>query len=240
MCFLLIHDCFKTVIPLIIKPGFLSRQYIDGKRTRFIPPMRLYIFITFIFFLLNTYGPKLESQKQIELMTGVNDSIASLFKGSMDYSEEEQKELDAEFENNIVFKKYNQLHQEGKLIPFIQDFVNGFSTLLFVLMPLFAVWLKLLYIRRQEFFMVEHFVFTIHFHAFAFLLAMFGSIFRNSPIWTLFFIAILAIYGYMAMLHFYQQSKLKTLIKAVFLTVAYGISFAIGLTILMFSKLAQI
>lgn len=42
----------RSVVPLLIKPGFLTNEYIDGRRVRYIPPLRMYIFISIFFFLL--------------------------------------------------------------------------------------------------------------------------------------------------------------------------------------------
>ena len=41
----------RTLIPLLTKPGFLTEQYIAGKRVHYVPPLRLYLFISIIFFL---------------------------------------------------------------------------------------------------------------------------------------------------------------------------------------------
>lgn len=43
---------FRSIIPLIFKPGFLTTEYLVGRRVRYIPPLRLYIFISIIFFLI--------------------------------------------------------------------------------------------------------------------------------------------------------------------------------------------
>jgi hypothetical protein len=42
----------RTMKPLLFKPGRLTRDYMDGRRFRYAPPMRLYIFSSIIFFLL--------------------------------------------------------------------------------------------------------------------------------------------------------------------------------------------
>ncbi|RYY58444.1 MAG: DUF3667 domain-containing protein [Chitinophagaceae bacterium] len=56
---------FKTVGILATKPGFLSRQYISGKRHSFLHPIRMYVFTSALFFLVffslfnvkeNTFG----------------------------------------------------------------------------------------------------------------------------------------------------------------------------------------
>lgn len=42
----------KTVIPLIFKPGFVSKEYIEGKRIKYVNPFQLYLHITILFFLV--------------------------------------------------------------------------------------------------------------------------------------------------------------------------------------------
>lgn len=39
-----------TLKYLLFKPGFLSREYMAGKRVRYVNPIKLYVFISFVFF----------------------------------------------------------------------------------------------------------------------------------------------------------------------------------------------
>lgn len=41
-----------TVPSLLLHPGRMTRNYLDGQRARFIPPFRLYVFASLIFFVL--------------------------------------------------------------------------------------------------------------------------------------------------------------------------------------------
>jgi hypothetical protein len=41
----------RTLVPLLFRPGFLTNEYIAGKRVKYVPPLRLYLFISIIFFL---------------------------------------------------------------------------------------------------------------------------------------------------------------------------------------------
>ncbi|MBK9108815.1 MAG: DUF3667 domain-containing protein [Saprospiraceae bacterium] len=43
---------FLTLKALLTKPGLATKEYNQNKRARFMPPIRLYVFISFIFFLL--------------------------------------------------------------------------------------------------------------------------------------------------------------------------------------------
>jgi hypothetical protein len=42
----------RTLKPLLFKPGKLTRDYLDGRRFRYVPPLRLYIFSSIAFFFL--------------------------------------------------------------------------------------------------------------------------------------------------------------------------------------------
>jgi hypothetical protein len=45
----------RTIKPLLFKPGKLTRDYMSGRRFRYAPPMRLYIFSSIVFFLLAAF-----------------------------------------------------------------------------------------------------------------------------------------------------------------------------------------
>lgn len=63
---------FITLGPLIYKPGAVPKEYIEGKRVRHIPPLRIFIFLSFItFFLwgLSFQGDKKDDQGDAEKNT---------------------------------------------------------------------------------------------------------------------------------------------------------------------------
>lgn len=43
---------WRTLIPLVTRPGRLTSQYLLGRRARYMPPFRMYLVLSFIFFLL--------------------------------------------------------------------------------------------------------------------------------------------------------------------------------------------
>lgn len=47
----------RTLKPLIFKPGQLTKDFMTGRRFRYTPPMRLYIFSSIVFFLLAALLP---------------------------------------------------------------------------------------------------------------------------------------------------------------------------------------
>jgi hypothetical protein len=56
---------FKTIKFLIIKPGFLATEYNAGKRESYYHPARMYVFISFVFFLLLAVLPSEDLKKSI-------------------------------------------------------------------------------------------------------------------------------------------------------------------------------
>jgi len=47
---------FTTLKDLVLRPGFLTREYIAGKRVRYLNPIRMYVFISAVFFLVMFAG----------------------------------------------------------------------------------------------------------------------------------------------------------------------------------------
>lgn len=41
----------RTLKPLLLTPGFLTNEYIQGRRVHYVPPLRLYLFVSIIFFI---------------------------------------------------------------------------------------------------------------------------------------------------------------------------------------------
>ena len=64
----------RTMKPLLFKPGRLTRDYMQGRRFRYAPPMRLYIFSSIVFFLLAA----LLSTNSIPLTTSVDENGISI------------------------------------------------------------------------------------------------------------------------------------------------------------------
>jgi hypothetical protein len=54
---------WKTIKYLLIRPGRLTKEYLEGKRQSYVAPVKLYIFISFItFFLPSLFGDSEEAQ----------------------------------------------------------------------------------------------------------------------------------------------------------------------------------
>ena len=45
----------RTLVPLLVKPAYITKEYFAGRRVRYVPPLRLYLFISIVFFLSITF-----------------------------------------------------------------------------------------------------------------------------------------------------------------------------------------
>lgn len=50
----------RTMVPLLFRPAYLSNEYIVGRRVRYVPPIRLYLFVSLIFFLTLTFVARID------------------------------------------------------------------------------------------------------------------------------------------------------------------------------------
>jgi hypothetical protein len=49
---------WRTLIPLLIRPGRLTRDYLEGRRARYMPPFRMYLVLSVIFFVVAFFDPR--------------------------------------------------------------------------------------------------------------------------------------------------------------------------------------
>ncbi len=109
--------------------------------------------------------------------------------------------------------------------------------LLFISLPLFALILKLLYIRRKQFYYVDHGIFSVHLYIFSFLILLvyfgIGGLHDKTgwnPLqWLNTVILIYPLfYYYKAMRRFYGQDRARTIFKYLLLFI---LSFFVQLVI---------
>jgi len=49
---------WRTLIPLLVRPGRLTRDYLEGRRARYMPPFRMYLVLSVVFFVVAFFDPK--------------------------------------------------------------------------------------------------------------------------------------------------------------------------------------
>lgn len=65
---------FKTIIPLIFKPGKVTREFIEGKRKKYVNPFQLYLNITILFFLLIGLFSTINNFKEAQKISDVSQN----------------------------------------------------------------------------------------------------------------------------------------------------------------------
>jgi hypothetical protein len=296
---------FETIKDLLFKPGFLSKEYMLGRRARYLHPIKMYVFTSAIFFLLffsifkveksisNTANSPLgpeereetirEIRKLLEKDTGnvllkeglllLQDSSKPVtakeaiawygkkhrvirvnnrgYQSLAEYDSSQQKlspgERDGWFMKRLMKKtiQINEKYRENPDEAFKKlgnSVLHRLPYMLFLSLPLFAFLLKLVYIRRKQFYYADHGVFTIHLYIFSFILLMLVFALSELEDWLHtevisylvagLFLGLL-FYLYKAMRNFYGQRRAKTFTK--FLLVAF---FSFLMMVLLFTVFA--
>ena len=108
---------WTTFIPLLTKPGKVSKQYIQGKRARFVNPFQLYLNVSIVFFIILGISNKVD-----DLKIPVDDMVnASKMTDSI--KQEGQVKLDSIFkeaQKEIIVKNPND-STSAKVIANIGD-----------------------------------------------------------------------------------------------------------------------
>ncbi len=95
---------WRTLIPLLISPGKVSKDYIEGKRVKYTNPFRFYLATSIIFFLIISLTDNYK--KFQELRIGKSSNNNSQIKLNNDNSEAIEVDLDSI--QNIVFKQLEE------------------------------------------------------------------------------------------------------------------------------------
>ena len=73
---------WRTLWYLLSRPGFLTREFFEGKRVRYLPPFRLYLVISVVFFLIVGLpeGPMIVLDDETTAKTRRSEAAANLEK----------------------------------------------------------------------------------------------------------------------------------------------------------------
>lgn len=68
---------WRTLVPLLARPGQLTRDYLEGRRARYMPPFRTYLVLSVIFFVVAFFEPNDEIKFLLDLDTAVETEQSS-------------------------------------------------------------------------------------------------------------------------------------------------------------------
>ncbi len=240
---------------LFFQPGALSAAFSANQRAHFVSPVRLYIFASLVFFFVFAQTAEIAAPNgqavQIDPDKPLNDEQLESFRETLEpraaaaldaiMAREEglgKAALTALMEAVTSAAPDDQpsatgRHMISQLVLALDDPAETFDRLvdnaplaMFFLLPVYALLLKLLYWRSGKYY-VEHLVFALHLHAFAFLVFSVIALLPEQPAWVDALIDVLQIgffvYYFLALRRFYEQSGTRTFFKFGALCIAYSI-----------------
>ncbi|MEW7848078.1 DUF3667 domain-containing protein [Massilia aurea] len=175
---------WKSLGGLIFKPGFLTCEYIEGRRVRYLQPLRLYLTFSIIFFALFKFSGmaviNLGDDRPTAVVVVTEDDAAKarrMVAGTPEHAGEFKRSIapivsgvgsmNATLGQKVQhFLDLPRREQEAALK---QAFFSYTPYAVFGLMPVFALYLRILYVRTGRRY-GEHFLFGLHTNAFAFLM----------------------------------------------------------------------
>lgn len=162
--FSLDNKVLRSIGPIFLKPGYLSREFIAGRRARYTSPLKMFFFASVLYFTLAS-------------LTGRNGNV-----GNIGNATEGDPALKTKLQMEIARTTptatsqtsfWERLEAKGKSMSqnpqeLKQRFNTAFSYMFFALMPLFALMLKL-FLHRKKRLYFEHLIYSVHLHVFGFL-----------------------------------------------------------------------
>jgi Protein of unknown function (DUF3667) len=243
---------WKTLWLLFFKPAELTREYRAGRKLSYISPLRLYITASFLFFLVVKLAGlgNLTIDDRRDTAEGAKGAKSSLTISTHvdEKSRAEIEEVVSDFKNNprdtnadVKFecganekvcqwlesrlaKKYRGKPVNDILATLHAGAMANVPYALFLLLPLFALLTKLIYINRGLYF-GEHVVYALHVHAFTFFAMLLMALLPSAvqPV-----IAIAAMLYYLvAMQRFFGGRWWATLIRYGIVAIVY--QFLLGI-----------
>jgi hypothetical protein len=219
---------WRTLFPLWFQPGKLTNEFIAGRRIAYVPPFRLYLVLSVIFFLLWSFH-------------GIKSDVVTFDASDASKGGDEQ----CAYLGSLVWTRWHDRVTHACTAA-LKD--NGASWLhvaiatvpkaMFIFLPVIAFLHMLLYWRPRHRY-VEHLLFFLHLHAMFFsvaivLLALFSiaalwpalegtaSVIINLLVWST------AAYSLIAMRRVFGRSWVGTLFKAFVMMIVYFIVLGIG------------
>jgi hypothetical protein len=255
----------RSIIPFLLIPGTLTRAYMRGQRQKFVSPLRLYLVVSIVFFIAlgasdrAIFGFTLtEGRNLAEDFPGLTEELANVDPQYLVWAQNvvpgmfvasgEQADLPG-----VPVEPVAEFFEGTLVSEYIVPLLIGFNTaiddpqiynrvlndlvpwMLVVLVPVFALILGAVYVRRPVWF-IDHLVFSLHYHSFLFavLLLMLGiAVVTGEPLRggtaAGFFFLLMGAYLYVAMLRTYRNGPIKTAIKFVILGGVYLNIFLVSL-----------
>jgi hypothetical protein len=241
---------WQTVYILLLKPGRLTKEYFAERRARYLPPVRLYLVLSVLFFAFGAISPTSLSHAPDESKAAANAAGAAE-KDDAPPRADGQRDKGFFFNISDCDKVHTSfawlekpLHQScirniGNHGATVRTaFIGNIPKMMFVFVPMMALVMLILYWWPRRMY-IEHLVFFLHNHAAIFLILLLETFlawivllwgWRAARGWVIAFTTLYTVwYVYRAMRAYYGQGRLLTLTKLGVVGFAYMIGFAVTL-----------
>lgn len=224
---------WRTLKALVLHPGRLTIEYLRGRKLAYVLPLRLYLTISVVFFLLLQLAATPDNVRVVSAFhRSLTDGHTSFTIVDLGFGKAVRSsdgpftcDLGQWFCNRI---KERLLRQPGELERRMANLptalLGHLSTAVFVLLPLFAFYLQLAYFRRTY---GEHFLFALHVHSFWLLLLLLLLLPLPSSIGDI-LAGYLFVYTVMALHAVYGSSWWKTVLKGLAIGAAHLASLMVA------------
>jgi hypothetical protein len=230
-----------TLRALLLRPGYLTREFFEGRRARYLPPVRLYLVLSVLFFLTpevslfgqhshtaSTSHPGPTQPLAQEAPRGVHPNCNWIrYDGPWS----------GWLEPRLTASCYKVAADRGHGLE--EQFAHNLPRALFLFLPLLALFMTLMYWWPRRYY-VEHLLFLVHDHAAVFLLLILSWFVQTVSPWhgldslVSFGVAVyVPVYFYRSMRRVYQQGHWLTSLKFSLLGLAYLISGGLMLVIVV-------
>ena len=218
-----------TLKTLIFKPALLTKEILNGKRTKYVTPVRLYLLISLIYFFVISF------EQDSGIVINSNDTQNSSTVLSTEISGSDTL---TGFKK-ILYDKLMLLKSKQGEKEFLRLFKKSISVGMFIFIPLTA-WVLYLFFRKRYHYYIPHLIFLIHLQTLIFLILTIFSVIRflyDGDFITGIEFIILTYLVYKWLKNFYSLSFMRTItnmillsgiylfLSLVFLVVISGISF---------------
>jgi hypothetical protein len=220
-----------TLWPLIRRPGFLTIEFMHGRRARYVHPFKLYFIFSLLLFVVLAFSDY--SMVRISETGDVDNAV------HIELSEREigDSVIEETHDSSLLTKVLVPLAEVAEEDPKRLDrlFTDRLAKSIIVLVPVFALLLHLLYRGRRY---VAHLVFSLHLHSFAFLALMVGllvDILIGAPEDVRpgngVAAVTIAAYTFLALRRAYGQGRIMTVLKMAVLLVGYLIALIVTMVL---------
>ena len=230
---------WQTLFTLLRHPGGLPRLYLTGSRNQFLPPVRLYLVISLIFFMILSIDA-------FEATSAASESESKLSVAATENPPEIATATDVSCDitysgpyPEIVLPRLTRACEQFKLDQgalLTERFLNNLPAAMFLLMPLFAGVMLIWYWRPRRLFF-EHLVFQVFNHSGLFLMAtLFFIVDRLLPeslsaYTAIVFFPLAMTYAFVSLKTYYGQGIMMTLWKFLSLSMVYLMLLIILMTL---------